>query len=676
MVRARDVYWKQAGMAGIVAVAIVLALHATTGLLADVDRWLYDACIATARRPPAADLVVLDAGDAASGDPAHAGQLAELIRRLSQAGAALVVLVLPSPADDDGAQLAHSLRESGRTVIAWTRRSPPEALARSAMASAEAALTPDADGVLRTQRLFAGPEGHGAPVASLVVAAQRRGVPLSQVRRIAGSGAHVGPSVLSTEDDGSLRPHFYRDAGGRSPFPHATLHDAVDTSRWAGRIVFVGALAGETAPPLVTAGGHSVAPVEALAHVASALSQQHVVVRPAWANGVVALLGAAMAALLIWRLPSTLATTRLALAIALTGAFAAAQWLLPLAAGWWLPLVLPVAVLWTGIVLLSLWPRPHAGAQAQPPIEAPSSSRARSPMTPAADARRRFGRYVVEREIGRGAVGAVCLARDVLGGPPAAVKTLSLGGASDEAAREEARRRFVREAQTARRLRHPDIVGVLDAGESRGVAWIAMEYVPGHDLAQHVRSGCLLPAPVAVRIAARVAAALAHAHRHGVVHRDVKPANVLIEPANDVVKVADFGVSHIVDAGRTRTGVVLGTPSFMSPEQLAGDVIDGRSDLYSLGVTLFQLLTGRLPHEADSPARLMAQIANDVAPDVRRWRPELPEALAHIVARALEKRPQARYADGDAMARDLSAVASRLTVDTFEERAGVGATPP
>lgn len=679
MARARHAHWKQAGTAGVVAVAVVLLLHATTDVLARADRWLYDACVATARRPPAADVVVLDtaaATDAVRPAAQQADALAELTARLSQAGAALVVLALPEFADDAEAQLARSLHDSGRVVLAWSGRPPPDALARNALASAETALATDADGVLRTQRLFAGSEGQGAPVAAVVVAAQRLGVTLSQVRRIAGRGAQLGPLELPTQDDGSVRPHFYRDASdGTPPFALAAPRDAVDATRWAGRIVFVGPRTDDRAPPLVTAGGHAVAPVEALAHMASALSQQHVVVRPAWAHGVVALLGAAVAALLIWRLPAAPAATRVALAAALTVALAAAQWLLPLAAGWWLPLVLPAAALWVGVALLAVWPRAPVAADRRAAPDRGDAPR-HAAGAPPGDGRRRLGRFVVERELGRGAMGAVYLARDPLNGQPVAIKTLALGGAAGAAVLDEARRRFVRESETARRLRHPDIVRVLDAGETRELAWIAMEYVPGRDLAQHARAGALLPVAVVVRIVARVATALAHAHRQGVVHRDVKPANVMIDAAADTVKVTDFGVSHVADASRTRTGLVLGTPSFMSPEQLAGDVVDGRSDLYSLGVALFQLLTGRLPHEADSPARLMAQIANDAAPDVRRWRPELPEALARSVARALEKRPAARYADGDQMAHELRAVEVQLAHAGRAERAGVGAMPP
>jgi eukaryotic-like serine/threonine-protein kinase len=268
----------------------------------------------------------------------------------------------------------------------------------------------------------------------------------------------------------------------------------------------------------------------------------------------------------------------------------------------------------------------------------------------------RLGRYHVEALIGRGAMGAVYRGSDVLTGRTVALKTLALAREFDGDALAEARARFTREAATAARLRHPDIVAVYESGEHQGLAYIAMEFVAGHDLQAHTLPGRLLAPARVVSIVVRVAEALAHAHRQGVVHRDVKPANVMVEPASDVVKLGDFGVAQITNAARTRTGMLLGTPSYMSPEQLAGARIDGRSDLYSLGVMLYQLLTGALPHASESMADLMRAIANEPAADVRGLRPELPEALARCVARALEKRPETRHADAGQLAAELRGV--------------------
>jgi eukaryotic-like serine/threonine-protein kinase len=268
--------------------------------------------------------------------------------------------------------------------------------------------------------------------------------------------------------------------------------------------------------------------------------------------------------------------------------------------------------------------------------------------------RTQLGRYRIERQIGRGSMGAVYAGMDPKAGRAVALKTLALSREFEGAELADARARFFREAETAGRLKHRDIVTIYDAGEEHGLAYIAMEYLSGSDLQTHTQPGRLLPVAAVLRCMARVALALHYAHSQGVVHRDIKPANVMVDLAADSVKVTDFGIARIAaDASRTRTGLVLGSPSFMSPEQMAGQRVDGRSDLYSLGAMLFQLLTGRLPHQADTMSKLMFQIANEPAPDVRTLRPEIPELLAQIVARAMEKRPEGRFSDGQELAAAL-----------------------
>jgi serine/threonine-protein kinase len=224
----------------------------------------------------------------------------------------------------------------------------------------------------------------------------------------------------------------------------------------------------------------------------------------------------------------------------------------------------------------------------------------------------------------------------------------------------DARERFFREAETAGRLQHQNIVTIFDAGEEHDLAYIAMEFLKGKDLLDFCKDGNLLPVPRVLSIVARVAEALAYAHRQNVVHRDIKPANIMYEHDSDTVKVTDFGIARITDSSKTKTGLVLGTPSFMSPEQLAGKKVDGRSDLYSLGVMLFQMLTGVLPFRGDSMAELMYKIANEEAADLRTIRSDLPESLANLVALAMAKRPETRYQDGDQFAADLRSVLAEL----------------
>ncbi|WP_298212198.1 serine/threonine-protein kinase [Acidovorax sp.] len=264
-----------------------------------------------------------------------------------------------------------------------------------------------------------------------------------------------------------------------------------------------------------------------------------------------------------------------------------------------------------------------------------------------------LGRYQIDREIGKGAMGVVYLGRDPKIGRVVAIKTLALSQEFEGDALIDARARFFREAETAGRLQHPCIVTIFDAGEEHDLAYIAMEFLKGRDLVYACSKEHLLPVPAVLSIAARVADALDYAHAHNVVHRDIKPANIMFDSATDAVKVTDFGIARITDSSKTRTGLVLGTPSFMSPEQLAGKKVDGRSDLYSLGISLFQLLTGALPLRGESMTELMHKIATVEAPDIRQLRPDLSPAIARVVALALQKRPEARYQTGRQFAADL-----------------------
>jgi len=271
-----------------------------------------------------------------------------------------------------------------------------------------------------------------------------------------------------------------------------------------------------------------------------------------------------------------------------------------------------------------------------------------------------LGRYQVEKELGKGAMGVVYLGRDPKINRVVAIKTMALSQEFDEDEIKDVKERFFREAETAGRLNHTNIVQIYDAGEEHDLAYIAMEFLKGKDLVPFTKPDKLLPLPAVMSIVARVADALAYAHSNNVVHRDIKPANVMYEPASDQVKVTDFGIARITDSSRTKTGMVLGTPSYMSPEQLAGRKIDGRSDLFSLGVSLYQLACGSLPFGGDSMAQLMFKIANEAHPDIRTLRPDVPECLAGIIDKALTKDADQRYQTGAEMAADLRACMAKL----------------
>src|SRR5260221_2873592 len=275
-----------------------------------------------------------------------------------------------------------------------------------------------------------------------------------------------------------------------------------------------------------------------------------------------------------------------------------------------------------------------------------------------------LGRYQVEKELGKGAMGVVYLGKDPKIGRVVAIKTMVLRQEFEADELEDGKQRFFREAETAGRLNHPNIVTIYDAGEEHDLAYIAMEFLKGKDLVPQTKQGALLPLPKTLSIVARVAEALAYAHQQNVVHRDIKPANIMYDPQADSVKVTDFGIARITDSSKTKTGMVLGRPSYMSPEQLAGKKIDGQSDLFSLGVTLYQLSCGSLPFQGDSMTQLMFKIANETPIYILGVNPALPECVVEIINKALSKDVAQRYQSGEEFAQAIRACAAQFdTVD-------------
>ena len=265
-----------------------------------------------------------------------------------------------------------------------------------------------------------------------------------------------------------------------------------------------------------------------------------------------------------------------------------------------------------------------------------------------------LGRYLVEKELGKGAMGVVYLGRDPKISRVVAIKTLALSNEFDDNELAEVKARFFREAETAGRLNHPNIVTIYDAGEDHDLAFIAMEFLKGEDLSKYTKPDKLLPINQVIEIVIKVADALNYAHVQHVVHRDIKPSNIMVELDTGLVKVTDFGIARIADASKTKTGIVLGTPSYMSPEQILGKKIDGRSDLFSLGITLYLLLTGAFPFSGDSMASLMYKIANEAHTDIRQIKFQHPETLAMIVNKLLEKNLDNRYQTGQQLINDLN----------------------
>ncbi len=262
----------------------------------------------------------------------------------------------------------------------------------------------------------------------------------------------------------------------------------------------------------------------------------------------------------------------------------------------------------------------------------------------------RLGRYVIERRIGRGAMGAVYLAKDPRINRALAVKAIPIAKEFEDEELKEARLRFYREAESAGRLTHPNIITVFDAGEDKGLAYIAMEYVPGISLRSFTDPKKLLAPKRALELAAATADGLDYAHNQGVVHRDIKPANLLYNPKDGSIKISDFGVAQMTDNNKTKTGIVLGTPMYMSPEQLGAENLTGLSDLFSLGVTLYELLVGEVPFKASNIAVLMTKITTENPTPISGRRAGIPPSVDAVLMKALEKRPQDRFSCGAEMA--------------------------
>ena len=613
---------------------------------------------------------------------------------------------------------------------------------------------PDVDGAVRQEPLLVNYYGSAVPSMALLAAVKSLNLSPADIRLNVGESVQIGKLKVKTDESALMLPQFYKGKEGRQAFAVDSFYDVltgkIPASKYADKIVIIGATAAGVGVQFPVPGNASLSPAETIAHITSSILNEHFIVLPAWGGWATFVLFLAVALYVVVALPRLSAGKAASATLFLFFGMLAMEFGLLVANATWLKLVFPATVLMLGHAALTTkrFLMTEAGKvqadeesaetnrmmglalQGQGQLDMAFDRFRRVPMNEAVmgnlyslamdfERKRQFnkaeavyqhmaafdkdykdikaklsraknlsetvmlgggghpggtilldggavekpmlGRYQVEKELGKGAMGVVYLGKDPKIGRVVAIKTMALSQefAGDELV--DARERFFREAETAGRLQHQNIVTIFDAGEEHDLAYIAMEFLKGKDLADHCKGDQLLAVPVVLSIVARVAEALAYAHKQHVVHRDIKPANIMYESESDTVKVTDFGIARITDSSKTKTGLVLGTPSFMSPEQLAGKKVDGRSDLYSLGVMLFQMLAGVLPFRGDSMSELMYKIANEEAPDIRLIRPELPQALADVVALSLSKRPEIRYQTGDQFAIDLRSVIGQVT---------------
>jgi eukaryotic-like serine/threonine-protein kinase len=639
---------------------------------------------------------------------------------------------------------------NGFSVSAVRAQEPIAALGQAAAGIGHLNQFPDVDGAVRAEPLLVNYYGTAVPSMALLAALKSLNLGPGDIRLHAGQSVQIGKLHIRTDEQALMLPQFYRGRDGKPAFAVDSFYDVLSgkiaASKYAGKIVIIGATAAGVGVQFPVPGHAALSPAETLAHITSSILSEHFIVQPTWSVWVSLATFLLVAGYVIAGLPRLSAGQAAAMTLLLFVLMLVAEFALLSLAATWIKLVLPATALVLGHLALTTkrFLMTEAGKvksdeesaetnrmmglalQGQGQLDMAFDRFCRASLGEALmgnlyslaldfERRRQFnkaeavyqhmaafdpdykdiltklaraknlsetvmlggstshpggtllldgsgvakpmlGRYQVEKELGKGAMGVVYLGRDPKIGRVVAIKTLAL---SQEFAGEDlvdARERFFREAETAGRLQHQNIVTIFDAGEEHDLAFIAMEFLKGRDLAEHCKPGQLLPVATVLGIVLRVAQALAYAHQQNVVHRDIKPANIMYDPQSDAVKVTDFGIARITDSSKTKTGLVLGTPSFMSPEQLAGKKVDGRSDLYSLGVMLYQMLSGVLPFRGESMSELMFKIANEEATDIRSIRPELAHALADVVARALSKRPETRYQTGEQFAADLRAL--------------------
>jgi len=614
---------------------------------------------------------------------------------------------------DHDAQLERALRSAGNVVLLGTPDAAP--LERFASAARgvgiEPAASPDADGVARRDRLFGRPgPPPTAPSATFAVWLAAHGASFSDAQ-LTSHGVSIGQTLLRTDSSGGWVPQYGRRAGEEGGTPKVMLADLaagrVPASQLDQQILVIGrgpALVATPTGPGLTLG-------EAIAQRLTSLESGSYFVSARLARLATLLLLIAAIAFAALAAPALAPAPRAAAMVFAAFVLIAAELVMLAEARTWIPLleaaiglVLATLAVWvvpdvpllpsrSRAVATDPWQRPAAappvpkgpaavpGRSAQPAAAAPPAASLRS-ISKTLEARRdeptpgdvadvllgkskkpskpKLGRYELERELGRGAMGTVYLGRDPRINRVVAIKAIPIVEEFTETELAEARERFFREAEMAGRLKHPGIVTVHDAGEDGGIAWIAMEYLNGRLLSEYAASDRLLPPSQALEVVGRIADALDYAHAQNVIHRDIKPANVMFDPQTLETKITDFGIARLTNSSATRSGIVLGTPSFMAPEQLEGRNVTGRSDLFALGVTLFQLMTGQLPFRADSMTGLMDRIANAPPPPLRTIRPDLPACVATIIDRALQKDPAARYQTGGEMATAVRTCARAL----------------
>ncbi len=527
-------------------------------------------------------------------------------------------------------------------------------------------VIPDRDGRVRSEHLMIEYAGRYYPSFSIQIAMAALGLSAGDRRVKAGRAIRLGKKEILTNSRGEMLISYY-GGNGSLPYYSATevLAGKITADALRGKLVLIGVTAAGAHDFLSTPFSSRFPGVEKHGQAVAAILQDRFIVRPPWAPffefGLILLIGLGLSFLLPGVRPGYQITVCAALLLALGGLMAGA-----LSQGVWIRPFFPGMLVILAYVLTTTRRTPAEEKAIKIPrgeITAAKTPRIGEPALSTGPGRidvgspgEKIDRYEIWGELGHGAMGVVYKGRDPLIDRPVAIKTIRFDRLYGEEETRGLKERFLTEAQAAGKLAHPNIVTIFDVGEDRGLSYIAMEYVEGEVLSRYAGQGRLLPVAEVFRAVSQAAEALDFAHQRGIVHRDIKPANIM-RTAEGLVKVMDFGIAKLPSSTLTQTGSVLGTPSYMSPEQIRGEELDGRSDLFSLGTILYELLTGTKPFKGDSLPALTYQITTEDPPPASQLNPRVPSELDEILRRALAKNPDDRYPRGKELSQALQNVA-------------------
>ncbi len=542
---------------------------------------------------------------------------------------------------------------------------PIPEVAQGAKALGHINVIPDPDGKVRWDPLFIEYAGHYYPSFSLQIAAAYLGLSRGDIAVKVGQSLRLGKIILPTNAQGMMLINYY---GSYQTVPHYSaaevLAGKVTKEVLKDKIVIVGVTAAGTAAGvqdlMATPFSPKLSGVEKHAQEVASIIQNRLISRPVWLSFAEFILLIVMGIFLSIFLPRSRRIGALlisGLTIVIIGGIMVGA----IYQGVWVKVFFPL-VLIVGQYLLSVGFKSKVGEEVKEVKEEEKKYKAvEEDLLEAAGSPKKIGRYEILGELGKGAMGVVYKGRDPIIGRLVAIKTIRFDRLYEAEEIEGLKERFFIEAQAAGKLIHPHIVTIFDVGEDRGLSFMAMEFVEGEPLSKFTSKERLLPLEKVVKLIIESAEALNFAHSQGIVHRDIKPANIMLTPQGQA-KVMDFGIAKLPSSTLTQTGSILGTPAYMSPEQISGRELDGRSDLFSLGCVFYELLIGLRPFKGENLSALSYQITQGTPALPSELNPQIPPLIDVFILKALAKSPQQRFQSGGEMASALREVL-RNTLD-------------